>query len=244
MTQTQKHKDEEAARTQDRNMDVRLNYHSFSDADPTSTFVLLHSNGQAQTVRYSRYSTTVIAVHQGTLHQTEATRLLARVREALRREIPNKIEREFDDLFDLSLRDQSAADEKIIGGEIENAPEDVRALVEEMCSLWKRLEEVSPADAYIRSAPIAKDRLALLLRERKLRFTSPREFPPDLQPIVTDSISGPGDFRPLSRVQYNRLLAWRSHGYDFFVLDNSLGHQLTLYLTRKQTTPAPKGDSK
>jgi hypothetical protein len=214
-----------------RNIEIRLDYRPFTD--PDSTFVLLQGNGQLQVVRYSTYRLVVLSASRSTLSEPKMVELLAKTQEsafknALRQKSFAGAGLSQGDQFQLSLTGQGAVAGDIFGF-IDDAPEVVRGLVSGLLTSSKQSDKLPLAEAYVRGRPIEKDRYDKLRREGKLRFISITDLPSDLQPIVSRAAGRPGDFHPLSRTQYNQLLALASHGHDFFVVENNLGHQLTLY---------------
>jgi hypothetical protein len=221
--------------TRESPIEIRLDFRPFTD--PTSTFLTLRGDGQAQALRYSPYQMTVGSFSQGTLPQQEVTRLVAKTREpafreALQRKDYSGAGLSRGDQFYLSLEAQGGEAREAFGF-VPDAPEAVRAFIADLLALAKRLEPAILAEAYLTSRPIEPERLTRLRSAGKVRLVPVSEFPVDLQPIITRAIRRSRDFHALSRAQYEQLLKWSSQGHDLFVLDGDLGYQQSLYQSRK-----------
>ncbi len=214
--------------------------------EPLSAFVLVGQDGQARAAHYSRSQLQVVAVYEGKLSESHVSQLLARTGEpafadALRRGNfgGNGLSR--GDQFYLSIRSQESGGGECFGF-VEDAPAVVRDFVRDLLALKAQLKEAALSDAYVRSEPIAAERFAALRQRGQVRFAAVREFPPEVQPILTGAVSRPRDFLPISRTQYEQLLPQASHGHEFFLAAEGSGYQLTLFKARDRAAPPTKGD--
>ena len=214
--------------------------------EPLSAFVLVGQDGQAKAAHYSRTQLQVAAVYQGKLSGSRVSQLLARTgepafAEALRRGNFGGTGLSRGDQFFLSVKSQESGGGECFGF-VEDAPAAVRDFVRDLLALKAQLKEAALADAYVRSEAIAAERFAALRKRGQLRFAAVREFPPEVQPILTGAVSRPRDFLPISRTQYEQLLPHASHGREFFLAAEGSGYQLTLFKARDRAAPPTKGD--
>lgn len=219
----------------------------FDPTDPTresishSVYMVLSRNGDAHVLLYDRYGSAVTAAYKGVLPRTETAQLLTRVRKAIEEAAkphadPTVIRES--DLFSLSLKLKGGAVEGV-SRKVADMPATVRTLIGNLQVLWQKLKKVAPADGYLRSSRIEEERLALLLKEGRLRFTPVREFPQDLQPTLRRAVEQPADFHPLSLPRMELLKNYAIFG-ELFVVDEDAGYQMTFFLSK----PVPTGTSK
>ena len=218
--------------------EIRFSFHPrWREEVLEDMFLTLRADGHAHAVMYDYDRSKVTATYKGILPKADVSRLIARVqetiREANRRKTSDGVIRE-GDLFYLSIKPKSGAAGEI-GGVVADVPE-ANALIEDLRVLWKRLKKTPLADAYVRSNPIDKDRLALLLNEGKLRFTSIQNLPRELQLIVRNAINKSFDFHPLSQTQSDQLRTYASYG-EVYITDSDAGYKLILFSSQPQSIP-------
>jgi hypothetical protein len=122
-------------------------------------------------------------------------------------------------------------------GVVQEAPAAIRQFIEDLQNLRQPLASVRPSSAYIRSEPIAADRLRRLEKGGKVRLLQVSEFPAETRTLLLAALQEPLVFFSLNPEQYQQLLARTSHGRDFFVVERTKGHQLTLFQTESQQPP-------
>jgi len=216
---------------QEYGVELRLDFRPFTD--PTSTFVHLHGNGRISVVHYLHNRLYVVAIYKGILQEGTLSQLLTKTQKptfykALRQKHFSGIGLSRGDQFYLSFQAQGDTTEECFGF-VEDAPEVIRSIIKDLLSQDKQLGKTSLAEAYMRSKPIAKERLEKLRRAGQIRFMPLHEFPRDLQMILISAISGPLGFYALSLSDYNQLLM---RGREFFIIDNNFGYQLNLFLSQ------------
>lgn len=196
---------------------------------------VLDGQGTARVLIYDPYVRRVVAVHEGRLEPARLKRLLAATRsDELHRAF---VRRSFDagdvsdhgETFSLTVQTKNGT-EQWCGGFLHRAPAEVRTLVEEVSGLWRELEAVEPAEAYMLSAEIAEPRLSRLREAGRLRFFELDELPEALRPAIEQAVARPGEFHPITAGHHGDLLPFCSHGWDFFVLGGQRGHQVHLFL--------------
>lgn len=219
--------------------EIRFSFHPrFRQKTLDDLYLTVRKDGEAQAVLNDYYGSKITAIYKGTLPKAEVAGLIARVRAALRKANMPKADDGVihdGDLFHLSIRLKNNTAEQS-SGVIEEVPE-VRAVVDELNMLWKRLKETPRADGYVRSVPINRERFELLQREGRLRFASIKDFPLDVQQAVTDSINHPRDFFALSREQFDNLRTQTG-----FVIHNGSGYELHLLTSQNNADPSSKKD--
>jgi hypothetical protein len=224
--------------------EIRLDFTPM--ADPVSVFVVLSHDRRVKILNYAPYRLVVTNAYEGTLPESDMQRFLIKTRdpdfrEALRRRDFTGTGLSSGDQFYLSLKvDQNITQECF--GFVEDAPSIVGALVHDLLATRKQLTEAALADAYVRSEPIAKERFEALRRDGKLKFLTVREFPSNVQTILTVAINHPRDFHPLDRTQYEQLLGRSSSEQQFYVTGDGSGHQLSLFKARDDPALPTKGD--
>jgi len=187
-------------------------------------------DGSANAVLFDYYGSKVVATYAGGLTGADVSRLRLRAKEIL--EEFSKLEHQSDviiegDLFSLSVHFRSGSP-GTAGGVVQGLPPSARKAVEDLSVAWKLLRKTQPADGYVRSSIIESERLALLLREGKLRFTEVQTLPPDLRLVVRNAITNPSEFLPLSRARLEELRRYSSFG-EVYVTDKGAGFSLILF---------------
>jgi hypothetical protein len=99
---------------------------------------------------------------------------------------------------------------------------------EDLSVVWKRLGKTKPADGYVKSRVIERERLASLLREGKLRFIKLQTLPPALRLAVRNAINRPSEFLPVSHARLEELRRYTSFG-EVYITDEDAGFTLSLY---------------
>ena len=199
--------------------------------EPSAASVSLREQGEAEFVRYVPAQLSVSEVRRGRLPGAETARLQARgaaLRSALAGGGFAGTGFEEGDLFQLSLGPGGPA----ASGLVHKAPRELQDFFRDLLSLEGRLDKARPAEAYVRAETIDPGRLDALRRRGAVRLLPLGDFPADLRPALAQAAGSPLRFFPLSRAQYERLLAFCSHGRELFVLDRDAGHQLALYTSR------------
>jgi hypothetical protein len=200
----------------------------------------LKGDGKARAFRYDYHALTVTGAFEGHLATPEVERFTSQAEEVFREidaaEPADKNIITEGDLFQLSIERRDGTS-RAAGGKVADVPARARERIRELSTLWKQLKEVQRAEAYVEANAIEKERLALLLREGKLRFTALEEFPPLLQPALRDAISPPFTFRPLTRSQYSQLETYKSYG-EVYVVAGDRGYNLMLFRSRPPGAPA------
>jgi len=201
--------------------------------DSVAMTVLLRVNGESEVVRYSPAQLTVLNVRRGRPPEGLLARLRAKAdapsfQAALSRGDFGSTGFEQGDLFQLTLEPKGLA----ATGLLHKAPQVVQGFIKDLLSLEGQLDKTPPAEAYLRSERIDRQRLDALRRGGKIRFIPLDDFPADLRPALTKAVEQPLRFHPLSRAQYDRLLTQPSHGHELFTIVGDAGHQLTLYRAR------------
>jgi hypothetical protein len=187
-------------------------------------------DGSADAVFFDYYGSKVVAAYAGKLTGADVSRLMLRAKEILedfrKPKPPSDVIIE-GDLFSLSLHFRSGRP-SVASGVVQGLPPSVRKAVEDLSAAWKSLRKTKPADSYVRSAVIESERLALLLREGKLRFTEVQALPPDVRLVVRNAITNPSEFLPLSRTRLEELRRYSSFG-EVYVTDKGSGFSLSLF---------------
>ena len=210
----------------------KISLEFISMTDPVSVFVTLTPDNKAKMVSYSRSLLVVKSVLEGYLPPKISSRVFAKTSDpefakALRIRSFGTDGLKRGDQFHLRVATARAEEECF--GFVQDSPAIIRSLVEDLLSVGAKLEPTALADAYLKSEPIPKTRYASLQRSPKLRFVTTREFPADIQNILSTAVNSPRDFFALTRAQYLMLLARVSHGHELFLSDQSSGHQFTLF---------------
>jgi hypothetical protein len=178
----------------------------------------------------------VDAAYEGTLPESQAMRFLARAREARNEwKLPNMrlLGRADDARFSMVvLLSGSANEESVFGGNLGDASESTRRLVEDLLELWKRLDKSPPAEAYLRSVALPESELKRIQQNEQRRLLAVEEVPPDLQPVLIKSLSQPRDFVPVTRQHHDQLLEYK----QFIITNKGFSYRLTLSLPTPNTT--------
>jgi len=216
-------------------IEVRLEFTSLGpgvDDSSAPLFIAISRDGRVRAVRYHfRDRATNAAAYEGVLPEAEVQRFFARVRSAFRlpkhrRDYDPKLAYESDGFY-LAIKSNQGKYREM-SGELETRPDDVRALVMEMTELWKRLNEVPPAYAYLTSRPIEQDRLRLLKSKYKINLTPIESLSADLQSLLIPVVTQPLNFYPLTQEQYNQLKSAK-----LAVTFKNRGYELTMFLSAK-----------
>jgi hypothetical protein len=217
---------------------VRFNYYSagFGDLDSKindSLYLTIRDSGQAQAVLYDPPSV-ITSVRRGTLPSEEVGRLLARLRETLKTAAQHKIDetiiREGDSFF-LNL-DCGTNRVGEFGGRVEDWPDSVKSLVNDLRSLWRRLDKQGPSYGYIRAVRIEKNRFDSILKEGRISFKSIRDYPPDLRAVITKAVECPLDFHDVTRVEMDKLLT-----HTLTITHDGSGYELLPFLSNASRAP-------
>jgi hypothetical protein len=123
---------------------------------------------------------------------------------------------------------------KEMGRKVGDAPETVRGIVDDLSMLWKRLKKSAPADAYVWSRPIAKDRLSELQQMSGVRIATLDEYPANVRQVVLTALNNPGALHALTRAQFEELSRFTA-----LVTRDGSGYELNL-LRFRSTIPKDK----
>lgn len=224
---------ESQVRNQD--LEIRLDFIPFRPRREfrDSLSMTLRGDGKARVIHHRR-EMFIDAVYEGTLPEAETMRFVGRAKQASSEWVIPKVQRgpRDDALFRMVVLPTGSSDEKsVFGGQLGDASERTRSLVEDLLTLWNRLEKAPAAEAYIRSIPLLKEELKRIEANEQRRVLTLAEIPVELQPLVTKSLSQPRDFVPLTRTQHDQLLDFR----QFIVTNNGFSYRLSLSLP----TPLP-----
>jgi hypothetical protein len=220
---------------------------SFDPTDPTreregpSVYMVLRGSGEATVFIFERNESLVTGVYKGTLAKKVKARLTVRIQRAIKEATgaptdPNIIRES--DLYSMSVKYKSGATAGI-GGRVEDMPPDTRALINNLRELWRQCSRLPLASAYVRSEAIGKERLALLLKEGRLRFARIEDFSPELQSLLRDVIRRPGDFHPVSILQLEKFRSRASFG-ELFLTDGDAGYKISFFLPKQVPPRAEK----
>jgi hypothetical protein len=197
-------------------------------------FVAINSDGSAQAVRYGPYNPAIIGVYEGKLPNAEVALLLDKVRRVIPK--ASKIGEPYvgscdADSFQMSVISHRS---KVIESKISNfaclpvMPKEIFEFAQEMRTLWQQLSEVPLAYGYLRRSPFE----AYLLKsaeQSSSQLNVVGKLSRDRQAIIRSAIKQSPKFYPLSRAQYDRLIAlsrYPSRPSDFVVVDD--GHSYLL----------------
>ena len=207
-------------------------------------FVRMAADGNTQVLRYGPYNPSIIAVYEDKLPKADVTRLIAASQSAIptasKLNAPFKTSCDADN-FQLAITSRNEIEEPGDSSYpfcLPVMPKEIRELVEEMRSLWKRLPESRLAYAYVRSFVFEKDFLKSPYRNIK-QFVSIEKFPPKLRATVRNASKRSPRFYPVSRTQYEQLLSFASDPGRFYVIDGSRGFSLLLRLSRINSQQTP-----
>jgi hypothetical protein len=219
--------------------EIRFSFHPRWRAEVLDdVFMTIEANGRAEAVFNDYEGSKITRIYKGTLPKAEVSRLSRRVRAALQEANKTKAQNGViheGDLFYLSVKLKNSKVQQS-GGVVAGVPE-VHSIVEELRVLWKQLTKTPLAYAYLKTTPIENDRLALLLKEGKLRFIPFRDFPNELQPLIREAINKSFGFQALNQIQYDQLKTYTSYG-ELYVTDGETGYKLTLLLSQRQADRA------
>lgn len=233
----------QSSRSQNQKPQLLFNYYPAVLGKPFKesemVFVAIAKDGSTQAVRYGPYNPAIIAVYEGKLPKADVARLVARTQLAIPKaseiNIPYAVSCDAE-TFELSINPPDGAQSFMqYPGCLIVMPKDIMELVEEMRTLWRRLDESRLAYGYVRSFPLNEDFLKSPQRTAK-QFVSIEKFPPQLRAIARDARKQTPKFYALSQKQYGQLLALTrdpSHSFDLKVVDNGRGYSLKLVQSRK-----------
>jgi hypothetical protein len=210
----------------EREVEIRLAFSSISpnmDDSVAPIFMVIGKDGRTWALRY---------LYEGVLPEAEVQRLFARVRAAFRspehrKDYDRKLIYESDSFY-LGARSDNGKVKEMFGS-LETRPEEVRTLITEMTEVWRRLNEVPPAFAYLTSRPIEKDRLRLLKSKYKVDLLPIESLPAALQPLLMPVVTQSLNFYPLTQPQYNQLKAGK-----LAITFKGKGYELSLFPSAKE----------
>ena len=216
---------------------IRLDFTPMASA--ISMYVLLHADGYARVVHYSRYLQDVVALYQGILSARTLESLFSATddqafREALKRENFAGVGLSQGDQVHLSLYVQGRIKGEIFGF-LPDIPKDVQDFTQELLALTKQLDKISPAYAYMRNEPIEASRLEYLSKRKNIDFLLIHDFPYEIRSILTEAINNPYDFIVLEKAQYDSISTWRPGSHEFFVTSDHSGYQLHLFGSQSES---------
>ena len=201
-------------KARDRDLEVRLDFIPFVPRREfrDSLWLTLRGDGKVRIVHH-RLEMFVDAVYEGTLPPANAMSLVSRAKQAQsewKLFAKGRLAGRDDSLFRMVVLPAGSADEKdVFGGQLGDATENTRSLVEDLLVLWNRLEKVSAAEAYLRSVPFHEEELKRIRQNEELRVMSVQQFPAGLQQLLIDSLNHPRDFVGISRAQYDQLVEYK-----------------------------------
>jgi hypothetical protein len=183
----------------------------------------------------------VLAVYGGKLPKADVTRLIARTQWAIPKasEINTPFAGSCDaETFELSLNLPDGTQSVMqYPACLIVMPKEIVDLVEEMRTLWSRLDESRLGYGYVRSFPLNEDFLKSPQRTAQ-QLVSIKKFPLRLRGIMRNASKDTPKFYAVTQRQYDQLLAltsYPSHPFNFDVIDNGRAYSLTLLLSRKGT---------
>ena len=227
----------ELSQTGDRDLEVRLDFIPFRPRrefrDSLSMF--LRGDGKVRVVHHRRQMF-VDAAYEGTLSEADASRLLARAKEAQNAWKPlstGLFGRSDDAHFSMVVLPQGSSDESsVFGGNLDDASESTRRLIEDLLELWQRLDRSPPAEAYLRSVSLPDSELKRIQRNEQRRVLSVEEVPTDLRDVLIKSLSQPRDFVPITRAHHDQLANYT----QFIITHKGFNFRLSLSLPTPKTT--------
>lgn len=229
-------------KVQDSNIEIRFEYSpSALTTDPKDTesvFLTIRGDGRAEALRYGAYQPTIITVYRGVLPRADVEKIVAKVQgviseSARHRRYASGVQDT--DVFHLSIlpcNDLITKQQVIDYWAVIESSGGARIVIEQLRELWKRLKEINPAYAYVRSEPIENEAFRKLGRDPQ--FISIQKFPRKLRPIILKALKRPLSFNSISKKQFNQLLAFTSTQY-FTVVDGNSGFSLTLHLSLRHS---------
>jgi hypothetical protein len=201
-------------------------------------FVVISGDGNAQAVRYGPYNPAILGVYEGKLPEAAIVRLV----DTARRIIPKASELAKPyvgscdaDSFQLSVSPPGSSVNPSKMSDFACLPamsKDIRELVEEMRTVWKRLNRIPLAYGYLRSVQF----FPLKSRELNLRWLSNRKLSHECHIIIRNASKHSPRLYAVTQLQYEQLLSltrYPSHPFDFVVTNNRSAQSLTLFQSRK-----------
>jgi hypothetical protein len=201
--------------------------------------VTVQPDGKAKAVLFGEYYwSEAVSVYQGRLPKSYVKQLLNRVAEAISGDTSRRHYKggpQDEQVFYLSTLplSQTFHQRNLVYTGLLAAPRNVSDLIYELRTLWKRLEKVRPAYAYLRVDSVG--RVSPQHVRKHLEFKPLETFPRELRPIVLAAISRPLTFEPLSRPQSVRILSVIPSPTSFNVVIGGRAYRLTLYLPRTKS---------
>jgi hypothetical protein len=198
--------------------------------------VTVQPDGKARVVLFTEYYwSDAVIIFQGSLPKSYVKELLNRAAEALSGETSRRHYEggpQDEQVFYLSTLPLSQTFQQggLVYSGLLAAPRNVSDLVYELRTLWKRLEKVRPAYAYLRLDSVGSVSLQHVIEHPE--FKSLQTFPRELRPIVLAAIRKPLAFEPLSRSQSVKILSIIPNSTSFNVVIGRRAYRLTLYLPR------------
>lgn len=225
----------------DSSIEIRFDYYPpVGEIEPSGSglvFVSIHEDGEAKVIRYGPYfKTDSVRVYQGILSRQVTSQLITRIRKALSEWSPKRV---YDDgfqdenIFHLAVAPKNSLPIEIKYSGLLGTSSEVMSVVDELRMLWKRLDEVPAAYAYVRSKPIIQQ-FQDVGPIKNAHHISVQKFPQQLRHRITNAINGPLAFHALTRSQVKQLLVVTSNQYQFAVERKGLSHGLTLYVPQKE----------
>jgi hypothetical protein len=202
--------------------------------------VTVQPDGKARVVLFTEYYwSDAVIIYQGRLEKSYVKQLLKRVTEALSGDTSRRHYEggpQDEQVFYLSTLplSQTFQQRGLVYSGLLAAPRNVSDLVYELRTLWKRLEKVRPAYAYLRVDSVG--RVSRQHVRQHSEFKPLETFPRELRPIVLAAIRRPLSFEPLRRPQSVRILSVIPSPTSFSVVIGGRAYRLTLYLPRTKST--------
>lgn len=222
--------------------DIKLAVVPFTN--PLSTTVHIKEDGSVEAVTYTPTGLLVTSVRAGRMTKAEQARIAQRIHASDFSEACN--DRSFGgggltrgDRFQLLIASPQQKYIRRCAGFIEDAPIVVRQLIQDLLSLTEQLPPVPLAAAYVRSEPVAAERLAAIRRAGQMRLNTLSDFTPELQSLLNNAADRPHEFIPLTRQQAELIRTRIASAHEFILTTANSGYQLTLF--QAQPAPSSKG---
>jgi hypothetical protein len=211
--------------------------------DSEYVLVTVQADGDAEVVLHGPfYWSDSVRVYQGRLPKAYVGQLVKRTEQALLYSFRRHYEGgpQDEDVFylsDLPLS-QTFTERSFDYFGLLETPVSISALIYELRTVWKRLEKVRPAYAYIRVESVGSVSPQDVRRE--VRFISLQAFSPELRAIVVTAIKKPLSFHALSRPQSVKILSVTHPRSSINVVVNGLAYRFNLYLPRPEAPSTSK----
>lgn len=232
------------AKGQSRSNNLEIHF-GFDATDPTRTarenslVLAIRGDGRAEAVLFDRDRSTVVAIYKSVLSKKSTDRWAARIRSGIS-EANNRKRDEVlreSDLFYLSIRVIEGTTQ-IAGGKVEDMPESVQVLIEDLNRLWRSWSKTNRAAGYLKTKVVNKDEFESLRQRPEIKFAQVETFAPSVRAIITKSINHLDGFHPLTRAQYEQLRT-----ANRLVIHNDSGYVLGLYSSEQSLRPNSKSGS-